>query len=71
MEAEKPSPTSMRRKDSFHIPVIFTSTFKGFFASNLLERIGILGASLVAQLLNFHIPLQWPRVHRFGSQVWT
>ena len=32
---------------------------------------GTLGASMVVQWLSSHLPLQWPRVHRFGSRVRT
>ena len=31
----------------------------------------MIGAGLVAQWLSAHVLLQWPRVHWFGSWVWT
>ena len=34
-------------------------------------KISISGASLVAQRLSAHVPLQQPGVCQFGSQVWT
>ena len=30
-----------------------------------------LGACLVAQRLSVYVPLWWPGVHQFRSQVWT